>query len=83
MNYPAAELRGIKINFYLINPDAKHRGILLIKIISVAKSLPTILNSKKLISGIRIINRSKNLSFIALGMLKGDRYPCGEIICSV
>ena len=32
MNYPAAELRGIKINFYLINPDAKHREILLIKI---------------------------------------------------
>ena len=31
MNYPAAELRGIKMNFYLINPDAKHRGILLIK----------------------------------------------------
>ena len=31
MNYPAAELRGIKINFYLINPDAEHRGILLIK----------------------------------------------------
>jgi len=32
MNYPAAELRGIKMNFYLINPDAEHRGILLIKI---------------------------------------------------
>ncbi len=31
MNCPAAELRGIKMNFYLINPDAKHRGILLIK----------------------------------------------------
>ena len=31
MNYPAAELRGIKINLYLINPDAEHRGILLIK----------------------------------------------------
>jgi len=31
MNYPAAELRGIKMNFYLINPDAEHRGILLIK----------------------------------------------------
>jgi hypothetical protein len=31
MNYPAAELRGVKINFYLINPDAEHRGILLIK----------------------------------------------------
>ena len=30
MNYPAAELRGIKMNFYLINPDAEHRGILLI-----------------------------------------------------
>jgi len=28
MNYPAAELRGIKMNFYLINPDAEHRGIL-------------------------------------------------------
>jgi len=24
MNYPAAELRGIKMNFYLINPDAEH-----------------------------------------------------------
>ncbi len=32
MNYPAAKLRGIKMNFYLFNPDAKHRGILLIKI---------------------------------------------------
>jgi len=32
MNYPAAELRGIKMNFYLINPDAEHRGILLIKL---------------------------------------------------
>ena len=31
MNYPGAELRGIKMNFYLINPDAEHRGILLIK----------------------------------------------------
>ncbi len=31
MNYPVAELRGIKMNFYLINPDAEHRGILLIK----------------------------------------------------
>jgi hypothetical protein len=31
MNYPAAELRGIKMNFHLINPDAEHRGILLIK----------------------------------------------------
>jgi len=31
MNYPAAELRGIKMNFYLINPDAEHRRILLIK----------------------------------------------------
>jgi len=30
MNYPAAELRGIKMNFYFINPDAEHRGILLI-----------------------------------------------------
>ena len=32
MNYPAAELRSIKMNFYLLNPDAEHRGILLIKI---------------------------------------------------
>jgi hypothetical protein len=31
MNYPAAELRGIKMIFYLINPDAEHREILLIK----------------------------------------------------
>jgi len=31
MNYPAAELRGIKMSFYVINPDAEHRGILLIK----------------------------------------------------
>jgi len=31
MNCPAAELRSIKMNFYLINPDAEHRGILLIK----------------------------------------------------
>ena len=31
MNYPAAELRGIKMIFYPINPDAEHRGILLIK----------------------------------------------------
>jgi len=31
MNYPAAELRSIKMIFYLINPDAEHRGILLIK----------------------------------------------------
>jgi len=34
MNYPAAEPRGIKMNFYLINPDAEHRGILLIKAIT-------------------------------------------------
>jgi len=34
MNDPAAELRGIKMNFYLINPDAEHRGILLIKTIN-------------------------------------------------
>ena len=32
MNYPAAELRSIKMNFYLFNPDAEHRGILLIKL---------------------------------------------------
>jgi len=31
MNYPAAELRGIKMNFHLFTPDAEHRGILLIK----------------------------------------------------
>jgi hypothetical protein len=31
MNYPAAELRSIKMDFYPINPDAEHRGILLIK----------------------------------------------------
>ncbi len=31
MNYPAAELRGIKMNLLLIHPDAEHRGILLIK----------------------------------------------------
>ncbi len=30
MNYPAAELRGIKMNLKLIYPDAEHRGILLI-----------------------------------------------------
>jgi len=33
MNYPAAELRGVKMSFYLINPDAEHRGILLIKLL--------------------------------------------------
>jgi hypothetical protein len=32
MNYPAAELRSIKMDFCPINPDAEHRGILLIKI---------------------------------------------------
>jgi hypothetical protein len=37
MNYPAAELRSIKMEFYLINPDAKHRGILLIKFQSVGR----------------------------------------------
>jgi hypothetical protein len=37
MNYPAAELRGIKMNFYLINPDAEHRGILLIKNVPLEK----------------------------------------------
>lgn len=36
MNYPAAELRGIKMNFYLINPDAEHRGILLINLKTTA-----------------------------------------------
>ena len=35
MNYPAAELRGIKMNFYLINPDAEHRGILSIKFFKI------------------------------------------------
>jgi hypothetical protein len=30
MNYPAAELRSIKMDFCPINPDAEHRGILLI-----------------------------------------------------
>ena len=39
MNYPAAELRGIKMNFYLINPDAEHRGILLIKSESLTSRL--------------------------------------------
>jgi hypothetical protein len=39
MNYPAAELRGIKMNFYLINPDAEHRRILLIKIDRKTKTL--------------------------------------------
>ncbi len=39
MNYPAAELRGIKMNFYLINPDAEHRGILLIKLGSEGEQL--------------------------------------------
>ena len=34
MNYPAAELRSIKMDFCPINPDAEHRGILLIKNIS-------------------------------------------------
>jgi hypothetical protein len=37
MNYPAAELRSIKMNFYLFNPDAEHRGILLIKSIFESK----------------------------------------------
>jgi hypothetical protein len=32
MNCPEAELRSIKMNFYLLNPDAEHRGILLIKL---------------------------------------------------
>ena len=31
MNYPAAELRSINMNFYLTYPDAEDRGILLIK----------------------------------------------------
>ena len=31
MNYPAAELQGIKRNL-LFNPDAEHRGIPLIKL---------------------------------------------------
>ena len=43
MNYPAAELRGIKMNFYLINPDAKHRGILLIKKHRVISEEPCLL----------------------------------------
>jgi hypothetical protein len=38
MNYPAAELRGIKMNFYLINPDAEHRGILLINEVKLLHS---------------------------------------------
>ncbi len=33
MNYPATELRDIKMNFYFINPDPEHQGILLSKII--------------------------------------------------
>jgi len=41
MNYPAAELRGIKMNFYLINPDAEHRGILLIKVLAIEHNFPT------------------------------------------
>jgi hypothetical protein len=39
MNYVAEALRGIKMNFYLINPDAEHRGILLIKIDRKTKTL--------------------------------------------
>ena len=31
MNYPAAKLRSIKMDYGPINPDAEHRGILLIK----------------------------------------------------
>ncbi|MFC1823189.1 choice-of-anchor N protein [Thermodesulfobacteriota bacterium] len=37
MNYPATELRGIKTIFYPINPDAEHRGILLINENSMSK----------------------------------------------
>ncbi len=48
MNYPAAELRGIKMNLKLIYPDAEHRGILLIKYRYMEK-LPTI-NFPKFIS---------------------------------
>jgi hypothetical protein len=43
MNYPAAELRGIKMSFYLINPDAEHRGILLIKLYDIRNIPATIL----------------------------------------
>ena len=39
MNYPAAELQGIKMNFYLIKPYAEHRGILLIKLGDVASHI--------------------------------------------
>jgi hypothetical protein len=41
MNYPAAELRGIKMNFYLINSDAEHRGILLINKEKIIAQLPS------------------------------------------
>jgi hypothetical protein len=46
MNYPAAELRSIKMNFYLFNPDAEHRGILLIKIDRI-HSIPKFLNQTR------------------------------------
>ena len=39
MNCPAAELRGIKMNFYFINPDAEHRGILFIKFSDQSSSM--------------------------------------------
>jgi len=47
MNYPAAELRSIKMNFYLLNPDAEHRGILLNKYNKSAKDTESLANFRR------------------------------------
>jgi hypothetical protein len=63
MNYPAAELRGLKMNFYLINPDAEHRGILLIKSQKNADySLIIILTSSSLIFSLSLSKRENRFS---------------------
>ena len=54
MNSPEAELRGIKMNFYLINPDAEHRGILLIKFKEA---------SNEIITCNRIVSKVSQLQF--------------------
>jgi hypothetical protein len=68
MNYPAAELRSIKMIFFLFNPDAEHRGILLIKYAARIRYSAD-LKLSRLLKSIR----SKNLYRLA-----GSCLQCGK-----
>jgi GxxExxY protein len=92
MNYPAAELRGIKMNFYLINPDAEHRGILLIKYKGkiIGDYIADIVVEDKIILEIKAVDSLQNIheaqllnylkaTGMKIGLLVNFTYPKAEI----